>query len=305
MYFNAQSFINKLSELHGLLDNTLVHYDVICVTETWLNDCFVDSLFVARSKYKIFRCDRFGRREGGCAILVNDSLQCNQVSYVHGLVTDDIDMVGVNLECKNQNVVTNCIYNPPRGAAGRMGTLYNIINYLSDKFRHYCIVGDFNLTELYGIINANLPCPDAYGELFDCILSNCLIQYVNRPTHGQNYLDLMFGSQFLDIGLTEVDVPFSTSDHCCIISHILPDERGNLLNAYSYHRKNCMNSDYKAFNDFLMYQNWNEIFSEVDSANEIWIRLYDVINDGLDKFVPNCINKVNNAKRYPPYIRKM
>ena len=37
----------------------------------------------------------------------------------------------------------------------------------------------------------------------------------------------------------------------------------------------------------------------------MWIRLYDVINDGLDEFVPNCINKVNNAKRYPPYIRKM
>ena len=70
----------------------------------------------------------------------------------------------------------------------------------------------------------------------------------------------MFDSQFLDIGLTEVDVPFSTSDHCCIISHILLDERGNLSNAYNYHRKNFMNADYKAFNDFLIYQNWNEIF---------------------------------------------
>ena len=144
---------------------------------------------------------------------------------------DDIDIVDVNLECKNQNVVINCIYNPPRGAAG---ILCNIINYLSDKFRHYCIVGDFNLTELYGIINVNLPCPDAFSELFDCLLSNFFIQYVNRSTHGQNYLDLMFGSQFIDIGLTEVDVPFSTSDHCCIISHILLDERGNLSNAYNY-----------------------------------------------------------------------
>ena len=79
------------------------------------------------------------------------------------------------------------------GAAGRMGTLCNIINYISDKFRHYCIIGDFNLTELYGIITANLSCPDAYSELFDCISSKCLIQYVHRPSHGQNYLDLMFG----------------------------------------------------------------------------------------------------------------
>ena len=269
MYFNAQSIVSKVSELHGLLDNTLVHYDVICITETWLNDCFVDSLIATRSKYKIFCCDHFDRRGVGCAILVNVSLQSNQVSYVHGLVTDDIDMVGVNLECKNQNVVINCIYNPMCGATGQMGKLCNIINFLSDKFRHYCIVEDFNLTELYGIINANLPCPDAYSELFDCILSNCLIQYVNRPPHGQNYLDLMFGSQFLDIGLTEVDVPFSTSDHCCIILHILLNERGNVSNAYNYHHENFMNADYKAFNDFLMYQNWNEIFSDVVSANEM------------------------------------
>ena len=86
-------------------------------------------------------------------------------------------MVGVNLECKNQNVVINFIYNPPRGASGRIDTLCNIIKYISDKFRHYCIVGDFNLTELYGIINANLPCPDAYSELFDCILSVCESTY--------------------------------------------------------------------------------------------------------------------------------
>ena len=164
-------------------------------------------------------------------------------------------MVGMNLECKNQNVVINCICNPPRGAACRMGTLCNIINYLSDKLRYYCIVGDFNLTELYGIINVNLSCPDAYSEIFDCILSNCFIQWVNRPTHGQNSLDLMFGSQFLDIGLTKVDVPYLTSDHCCVISHILLDKRGNLSNEYNYHCKNFMNADYKAFNRFLMYQN--------------------------------------------------
>jgi hypothetical protein len=184
-----------------------------------------------------------------------------------------------------------------------MNTLCNIINYLSDKFRYYCIIGDFNLTELYGIINANLHCPAAYSELFDCILSHCLIQYVNRPTRGQNYLDLMFGSQFLDIGLTEVDVPFSTSDHCSIVSHILLDDRDNLPNVYP--RKNFINADYKAFNDFLMLQNWDEIFSDDDSANEMWDKLCDVINDGLGKFVPNYVNKLNNAKRYPPYIRKM
>ena len=168
--------------------------------------------------------------------------------------------------------------------------------YVSDKFHLYCIIGDFNLIELYDIINANLPCLAVYDKLFDCMLSCSPIQYENR-------IDLIFYSQFLDIGLTEVDVSFSMSNHCSKTSHILLDERGNLPNTY-FLRKNFMKADYNAFNDFLMCQNWNEIFLHFDSVNEMRNKSYNVINDRFDKFVPICVNTVKKYKKVSSLNKK-
>ena len=75
--------------------------------------------------------------------MVHGSLQYNQVNYAHELVTNDIDKICYKFRMQESKCCYNLyIYNPPHGTTGRKDIFYNILNNLSDKFRHYCIIGD-------------------------------------------------------------------------------------------------------------------------------------------------------------------
>ena len=69
-YFNARSLRDKLPSLHSVLYCGL--YDVVCVTETWLNAVYSDSLLDPKSAYHIYRCDRQSLHpSGGVCIFVS------------------------------------------------------------------------------------------------------------------------------------------------------------------------------------------------------------------------------------------
>ena len=62
-FFNAQSVMNKLAELHYLLRGESNQYDIICVTESWLSDNVSVCLFVADTSYSIFVVIKMVERE--------------------------------------------------------------------------------------------------------------------------------------------------------------------------------------------------------------------------------------------------
>jgi len=78
-YFNARSLKNKLAELHLLLHDGI--YDIIAVSESWLDDTVNDSLLLDGSFYSVFRCDRQNNHAGGgTCIFVKSSLKFKEVS---------------------------------------------------------------------------------------------------------------------------------------------------------------------------------------------------------------------------------
>ena len=71
--FNAQSIVNKLPELHYIMYSC--DFDVICITETWLNkDNVSDGLIDPQSCFRVVRCDRLNARGGGVCILISKRL---------------------------------------------------------------------------------------------------------------------------------------------------------------------------------------------------------------------------------------
>ena len=51
-------------------------YDVVCVCETWLNDCMSDSELLPG--YSLFRRDRTGKTGGGVLIAVRDTIHAKR-----------------------------------------------------------------------------------------------------------------------------------------------------------------------------------------------------------------------------------
>ena len=88
-------------------------FDVIAITETWLD--MTNKIFtpeVAIEGYRLFHKDRVGRRGGGVALYVRDTLQC---SVNNSIRTEEIssETVWVDLRNGTEKIVLGVIYRPP------------------------------------------------------------------------------------------------------------------------------------------------------------------------------------------------
>lgn len=87
---------------------------MICVTETWLNDNFVDSEICDKC-YSVFRkgresskCNKF--RGDGVLVAVKHKYHPTQIQYNTG---DQFDWVWVKSIVKDLKVMSFCVYVPP------------------------------------------------------------------------------------------------------------------------------------------------------------------------------------------------
>lgn len=140
--FNSRSLCNKLQDFHDLLRD---NHRIVCVTETWLRESYPDSLVVSGSPYNIFRCDRIHRVGGGCAILVHHCLSAASIPLPVDLSTSDLQALAIEVFVGSLSIVICCVYNPPGHLPLCLDALCNITEYLCDKFRHVCLLGDFNM----------------------------------------------------------------------------------------------------------------------------------------------------------------
>ena len=98
---------------------------------------------------------------------------------------------------------------------------------------------------------------------------------------------------------------FSTSDHNSIISNILLNFEANHSDIRLVH-KNFKASNFDEFNRYLSSINWSNIFDDAESVNDLWTKFCDVLNLGIEKFVPDHVECCNSKRvLYPLYIRKM
>ena len=67
-YFNAQSIVNKTSELHDVLYN--VSPDCVFISESWLHADICNGLLDPKTEYTTIRKDRANARGGGVCAFV-------------------------------------------------------------------------------------------------------------------------------------------------------------------------------------------------------------------------------------------
>ena len=68
VHYNVQSISNKID----LLESELMNFDVICITETWLDNRTSDDVLVLDG-YKLHRRDRVGDSHGGICVYVKQN----------------------------------------------------------------------------------------------------------------------------------------------------------------------------------------------------------------------------------------
>ena len=203
-HVNTRSLFSKLRQLEILYPDT----DVLCCTETWLDNRFSD-VMVGLSGKKIFRCDRknnvsnYNARPtaGGVCIYINNLYASNTVCIEECTkITQDFEILTlVTTRPDHRFFVTICVYKPPKGKVSACVDFLNLILARRDISRkEVWILGDFN-TDLLKRDDVNTVSLQAFakknglcqqinsitrpnvrgGSCIDLIMTNCLYVYKN------------------------------------------------------------------------------------------------------------------------------
>ena len=164
LYLNARSLkafdhppesaslkVCKISLLQDLVYSG--NYDVVCVSETWLNNSVLNSETLP--KYgTVFRRDRTDRIGGGVLVAVKPGIQ---VTRRHDLETDNTELIVTEfLKSNSKPVVLYTLYRPPDSTPDVFQLLNNSLQRNHEPSR-IVLIGDFNLPSVKWSSDENIP----------------------------------------------------------------------------------------------------------------------------------------------------
>ena len=143
-HLNTRSLLNKMGELTSLLSSLSVTIDIICISETWLNESTTSLINIDR--YHVFNVYRESRRGGGVSIFVNDAYQ-SEVLYDISYCQPYIECIFVSCIRYNVKVIVGCIYRPPDANFDQffeaLEELLTLVSQMQVKEIFMC--GDYNI----------------------------------------------------------------------------------------------------------------------------------------------------------------
>jgi len=142
----VNGIVNKLyNELHD------IHFDVVCLTETFLKPQVLSSEIFPLSRYETFRSDRMDKIDKlGGGVILGVKHACNFRIYpveFNNLMQSFklIDIVGIDIQSPSINATIVLTYIPPHVPADYFELFLNDLStYLIDK-TNILIMGDFNV----------------------------------------------------------------------------------------------------------------------------------------------------------------
>ena len=155
-HLNINSIRNKFDMLSDIVKNKI---DILCITETKLDDTFPLSNFLIQGFSPPYRLNRQGKQGGGLLTYVRGDIPSKELKIVP--IPSDLECLFFEINLYNKKWILGNFYNPSKNL------ITSNINLLVSCLDHYCqlydniiLLGDFNseITE---------PTMKEFCELFD------------------------------------------------------------------------------------------------------------------------------------------
>ena len=282
---NARSILPKRLDLAAYLVS--FQYDIIAVTESFLDDSIDPSLVVPPS-YVGYRLDR-NRHGGGILVLVRDCLTVIRRSDLES----DCELLWLELFTHIGPVLFGTFYRSPNSDVSSLNLLNSSL--LSIHSRH-CIVlcGDFNLPHInWSTIYPTVSSPCA-TLLCTLVNDNYLTQLVNFPTRENNILDLIFvNSTNIVSGVQSVDNLPGTDHEAIQFTLIVAPPKQIHCSRFLYNYKKA---DLALFHEVLSRIPWHCIPS--GDIDESWSMWKDLFFCAADSAIPKVRWKKSKVKHW-------
>ncbi|MEL7309297.1 MAG: endonuclease/exonuclease/phosphatase family protein, partial [Pseudomonadota bacterium] len=304
--FNATSIRGKLHEFNYHFDcySPDAEYDVVSLTETWLNASVYDEEILFNSKYNIFRRDRDNavskKKDGGGVLLAVNS---KFLSKRRQDLETDIEIIWI--ECKTGNsrsVFIGTVYLPPKSAV-------SVLSSFEDSLDRVCnaagsddsivILGDFNMSDAswklnddegYAFCDNHSEVCHSTSYFLDTVGSNELRQHNALPTCNNKPLDLVF-TNGLPVSVMYATNPVSSTHNALAVRIAIQcHSKGKSVSRTTY---NFKKADFNVIRRLLACLCWSQLLSLVSANNALSI-FYDIIFAVLSDGVP--LVKIKNCK---------
>ena len=149
-------------------------------------------------------------------------------------------------------------------------------------------------------------------DFLELCVNNGLTQLVNEPPRLNNILDLVLCNNEIVISELTINEPFGTSDHDSINFVVVIENEFSVLDDPKNNIgidlcKLWWKADWEGFELYCLSIDWFEILSGCFEANEMWGCFINVLNEGINTFVPQRKWTKTSTKivRYPIALRKL
>ncbi|XP_055604965.1 uncharacterized protein LOC129753190 [Uranotaenia lowii] len=312
-YQNVRGLRTKIDDFY--LSAREADYDVIVLTETWLNDeIFSQQLF--GDVYDVYRNDRDAlttgkRRGGGVLIAVANRWNSLQVS-----IHTDLEMLWAKIITSSCDVFFGVVYMSPdtAGVQSVMESYMDLASEIRDKIRYrdYCLLfGDFNQPNLNWVPHSN---GDSYPDLGTSSLSASSslmidrmammnLKQINSAKNSNNRtLDLLFvndaASHHCVVGSAPEALTPIDAHHPVITVDLTFDLAIEFCDPTLEQSLNLKKIDFAALNAALRDINW-QCIDQTESLDEAVSIFTTKINQLLALTTPP-----QHAKRKPPWSNR-
>ena len=274
-------------------------YDVVCVCETWLNDCVFDSELLPG--YSIFRRDSIGKTGGGVLIAVKDTIRAKRRS---DLERNNAELVVVELfKANNQPIFLYTFYHPPSSTTDCIQQLNSSLDDIPEASR-IILIGDFNLPAIDWSLDH--PNPNNNGGLLkdkfcELVGDHFLEQLITGSTHCDgSKLDLLLFNYPEIIN----NVTLSTSEQFGFPTdhHIIEFEIQQTISRAKPIKRTIF--DYKRgnFQDLrtsILQAGFNIDGLLTEEIDQHWIRWKEWFLTHVNNFIPTKVVRDANS---PPWV---
>ena len=259
--------------------------DVLCVTETWLQDSVMDNYLVFPG-YSIARLDR-SARGGGVAIIYRDYYRIERLI---------VPSAGSSLEClwvtvcMGRSFTVGVAYRPPNGPiAPALDDLEHQLVHILETGKNLYLLGDLNFDQL----SPTKPGVQQYTQLLQDLR---LKQLIDLPTRSGSLLDHII-IKMSDVATSAQVIRCSLSDHDLIIADVPVTRcrrRPSTVTVRSTHR---LNIDALCYD--LLTADWGAIY-EATAVSDKWSAWLSVWSPHIDHHMP--LVKIKSRHRPCPWL---
>ena len=286
-HLNIRSLPKHLDEFRILMQDN--PFDVMCLTETWLNSKWSDSELHIDG-YNIIRSDRDdSQRGGGTAIYYNSKLMARQRTDINPDL--DIEATWLEITFPNRSRTLICTtYCPDKAAYSAFKPcLETMLERASSEGTELLFVGDFNQDMLPKRLSADA------RDLRQLFTTYQLTQLIKAPTritaHSKTLIDHIYTTD-TDKVITSGVAQCSISDHSLI--YFIRRAKKPRGPSKTIHYRNFKNYSTERFQADLHTASWDDVDTSL-TVDDAWNAFLTTFRNVSDKHAPLATKRARAA----------